>query len=62
MAFDGTLKFDTGIDKSGFESDIGKLGAIAAKGMKAVTKVVTASVAAAAGGLPDSHNPDHGSA
>ena len=51
MAFDGTLKFDTGIDKSGFESDIGKLGAIAAKGMKAVTKVVTASVAAAAGGL-----------
>lgn len=47
MVFDGTLKFDTSIDKSGFEAGIAKLGSLAAKGMKLVAGAVTA----AAGGL-----------
>lgn len=37
MAFDGTLKFDTSIDKSGFEAGLSKLGGIAKAGMAAVT-------------------------
>lgn len=40
MAFDGTLKFDTGIDKSGFESGIASLGGIAKKGMEIVSGAI----------------------
>lgn len=49
MAFDGTLKFDTAIDKSGFESGISDLGSIAKTGMTVVTGAV-AGVTAAVGG------------
>ena len=49
MAFDGTLKFDTAIDKSGFESGISDLGNIAKTGMTVVTGAV-AGVTAAVGG------------
>ena len=47
MAFDGTLKFDTAIDKSGFEVGLASLGSLAKKGMAAITGAVTA----AAGGV-----------
>ncbi len=47
MAFDGTLKFDTAIDKSGFETGLSALGGLAKKGMAAITGAVTA----AAGGV-----------
>lgn len=43
MAFDGTLKFDTAIDKTGFKLGLDALGEIAAKGMAAVTAAVTAA-------------------
>ena len=36
MAFDGTLKFDTAIDQSGFTAGIDKLGSIAKSGMAVV--------------------------
>lgn len=49
MAFDGTLKFDTAIDKSGFESGVGSLVSLAKKGMElcntAITKTSGAMVA-----------------
>lgn len=48
MAFDGTLKFDTSIDKSGFESGLSKLGGIAKAGMAAVTGAITAASGAMA--------------
>lgn len=48
MAFDGTLKFDTSIDKSGFESGLAKLGSIAKAGMAAVTGAITAASSAMA--------------
>ena len=40
MAFDGTLKFDTGIDSSGFETGISGLGNIAKKGMDIVAGAI----------------------
>jgi len=43
MAFDGTLKFDTAIDKSGFESGLSSLGSLAKKGMAVVSAAVTVS-------------------
>lgn len=46
MAFDGTLKFDTKIDQSGFESGLSKLGSIAQKGMAVVAGAVTATAGA----------------
>ena len=48
MAFDGTLKFDTSIDKSGFESGISGLGGIAKKGMEAITQAVQSAVSGVA--------------
>lgn len=36
MAFDGTLKFDTALDDSGFQSGIGNLESIAKKGLETV--------------------------
>ena len=41
MANDGTLKFDTAIDGSGFQSGINSIGDIAAKGLKATTAILT---------------------
>lgn len=49
MAFDGTLKFDTAIDKSGFEAGISNLSSLARKGMSAVTAAVTAASTAVVG-------------
>ena len=46
MAFDGTLKFDTAIDQSGFKTGISNLGSIAKAGMAAVTTAVTAAAGA----------------
>lgn len=46
MAFDGTLKFDTAIDKTGFKLGLDSLGSLAAKGMAAVTAAVTAAAGA----------------
>ena len=48
MAFDGTLKFDTAIDKTGFKLGIDSLGSIASKGLKILTGAVAATGAAAA--------------
>lgn len=48
MAFDGTLKFDTKIDQSGFESGLSKIGGIAKKGMAVVAGAVTAATGAMA--------------
>ena len=45
MAFDGTLKFDTAIDKTGFEAGLSALGSLAKKGMAVVTGAVTAVAA-----------------
>lgn len=47
MAYDGSIKIDTKIDNSGFESGFEKMKAIAAKGVSAVT----ASLAAISGGI-----------
>ncbi len=46
MAFDGTLKFDTAIDKTGFKLGLDSLGGIAKKGMTLVTAAVGAASAA----------------
>ena len=41
--FDGTLKFDTAIDQTGFKLGLSGLGNIAKTGMSVVTKAVTAA-------------------
>ncbi len=46
VAFDGTLKFDTAIDKTGFKLGLDSLGSLASKGMAAVTAAVTAAAGA----------------
>ena len=46
MAFDGTLKFDTAIDKSGFKAGIDSLGSIAEAGMKVVKGLALTTTAA----------------
>lgn len=44
--FDGTLKFDTAIDKTGFQLGLSGLGSIAKTGMAAVTTAITAAAGA----------------
>jgi len=46
VAFDGTLKFDTAIDKSGFKAGIDSLGSIAEAGMKVVKGLALTTTAA----------------
>lgn len=46
MAFDGTLKFDTAIDKTGFKLGLDSLESVAKKGMAVVTAAVGAASAA----------------
>lgn len=46
MAYDGTLKFDTLIDSSGFQQGINKISSIAKTGIKTTTAVLTGAVAA----------------
>lgn len=43
MPFDGTLKFDTAIDQTGFKVGLKGLGGIASAGMKAIAGAVTAA-------------------
>lgn len=40
MAYDGTLKFDTSIDSSGFQGGIDKISDIASKGIKATAAII----------------------
>lgn len=42
MAADGTLKFDTKIDKSGFQSGVSTLGSMATTGLKTAITAITA--------------------
>lgn len=55
MAYDGSLKFDTKVDSTGFKSGIDKLGSIAKTGLKATVSaigaVTTAFGAAATSGV-----------
>lgn len=50
MGYDGSLKFDTKIDESGFNTGIGKISSIAKKGL-AVTAAAVAGTAAAFGAV-----------
>jgi TP901 family phage tail tape measure protein len=45
MAFDGTLKFDTAIDKTGFKLGLNSIGSIAKMGMGAITAAIGAATA-----------------
>ena len=46
MAYDGTLKFDTAIDASGFQKGIDGIGSIAAKGMRATGAILMGAASA----------------
>lgn len=46
LANDGTLKFDTLIDSSGFQSGISKISSIAEKGLKATGAILTGTATA----------------
>lgn len=46
MGYDGTLKFDTKIDSSGFESGLGKLSSLAGTAVKTIAAISAAGVAA----------------
>ena len=45
MAFDGTLKFDTKVDESGFTAGVKNLGSLAKKGMQIVAGATAAATA-----------------
>lgn len=49
MGFDGTLKFDTSIDVSGFQEGISKIGSCASKALKATTAIIGGAATAVAG-------------
>ncbi len=49
MSYDGSLKFDTKIDSSGFKSGISKLGSLAATGLKATGAILGGAATAIAG-------------
>lgn len=49
MASDGTLKFDTLIDSSGFQKGISSIGEIAQKGLKATSDILKGSMTAIGG-------------
>lgn len=51
MGYDGSLKFDTEINESGFNSGVSKLGNIAKSGVSGVTKAVGAASAALGAGI-----------
>lgn len=46
MAYDGTLKFDTKLDSSGFRNGLSKLGGLAVSGVKTAVAAVSAAGAA----------------
>lgn len=49
MGYDGTLKFDTSIDTSGFQSGLSKLSGVASGAIKATTAALGAAATAVAG-------------
>ena len=49
MAYDGTLKFDTGIDTSGFQKGILTLANTAKTGLKAAVTAIAGGTTAVAG-------------
>lgn len=49
MAYDGSLKFDTKIDSSGFQKGISAIGDIAQKGLQATGAILKGSMAAIGG-------------
>ena len=49
MAYDGTLKFDTSIDTSGFSDGIEKIGSAASTALKATSAIVTGAATAIVG-------------
>lgn len=51
MAFDGTLKFDTAIDKAGFKTGLSGLGDLAKSGLSGVGSIAKAGMAAVTGAV-----------
>lgn len=49
MGYDGTLKFDTKVDSSGFESGVSKIGSLASGAMKATTAIIGGAATAIVG-------------
>lgn len=49
MGYDGTLKFDTSIDSSGFQAGLSKLSGLASSAIKATTAVIGGAASAVAG-------------
>ncbi|MFQ9119451.1 MAG: hypothetical protein ACLR4N_02295 [Mediterraneibacter faecis] len=49
MGYDGTLKFDTSIDSSGFQSGLSKLSGMASGAIKATTTILAGAATAVAG-------------
>ena len=49
MAYDGTLKFDTSIDSSGFQNGINKIGSVAGSALKATTSIIAGAGTAIVG-------------
>ena len=48
MGYDGTLKFDTSIDSSGFQAGLSKLSGLASSAIKATTAVIGGAASAVA--------------
>ena len=51
MAFDGTLKFDTAIDKAGFNTGLSGLGDLAKSGLSGIGSIAKAGMAAVKGAV-----------
>ena len=49
MGYDGTLKFDTSIDSSGFQDGISKIGSCASTALKATTAIIGGAATAVVG-------------
>ena len=49
MGYDGTLKFDTSIDSSGFQDGISKIGSCASAALKATTAIIGGAATAVVG-------------
>lgn len=49
MGYDGTLKFDTSVDTSGFQNGINKIGSCASKAIKATTAIIGGAATAVVG-------------
>lgn len=49
MGYDGTLKFDTSVDSSGFQSGIKKIGSLASSALKTTTSIIGGAATAVVG-------------